>query len=216
MRWGLGGVALAGVVLVLATIQAGCDRAEPGVATRGAFLAPAEPAGTAAGAVPDTRVATVRWDAVAPWRQRRGQHAPEPAPASGAAAWQRVQLPVLAPRSALEAGVATGEAHWYALSARVDGGTLYIGGGTIETVLEAYAAHDERSPIERPRATVNLAVPEVAWSAFGAHYSMSFECARPAEDPRCADTAFVEQLLHEVVVIDTPALRAASGDRSTR
>jgi hypothetical protein len=125
---------------------------------------------------------------------------------------RRSPLPVLLWSDPLAAAatVATAGPRWYALSARVGERTLSLH-ATFERPSEdgaPPAGHSERARGRPAMVLFNEGIRSVTWSESGATYALEVECARPFDDPACAQSAFVLGLAESLV--RAPATPAGS------
>lgn len=106
----------------------------------------------------------------------------------------KATLPVLLPDDPawLQAALATADRDWYALSVNRDGVMLYVQGDRLATLdPDLPPAGFDVPTWTRPLVTRNEATVDATFLAFGVSYLVAVECARPFEDRRCTEDAFV-------------------------
>lgn len=122
----------------------------------------------------------------------------------------KATLPVLLPDAPawLQAGVATAERDWYALSVNRDGVMLYVQGDRLATLdPDLPPANFDVPTWTRPLVTRNEATVDATFLAFGVSYLVAVECARPYEDVRCTEDAFVLAQVASLRRLAVPAVR---------
>ncbi len=132
---------------------------------------------------------------------------PEGLPASQVEKLQGSPMPVMLPSilsaSQLSVAQATTGKHWYAVSMKDEGLTVYVQGTRTQVEhaqLELSKEGDEltKQPfiLSRTHAIVTL-----SFERFGLSYHMDIECARPLEDSRCTEDDYARSLYDSFAVV---------------
>lgn len=118
----------------------------------------------------------------------------------------RASVPVLLPRDAayVEAAILTAGETWAGASMSMEGYTVVIQGtrqsfevpGLTDQQKEPVMINPHGHELTRTKGIVGL-----SFKAFGVAYMLDVECARPMEDVRCTEDAFILELAESLAVI---------------
>ncbi|MFU8804896.1 MAG: hypothetical protein ACNA8W_13870 [Bradymonadaceae bacterium] len=117
----------------------------------------------------------------------------------------RSNVPVLLPDGDvfLKAAILTVGEHWYAASMPLEGHSLVIQ-GTRQAFEVPGLSDQKKEPMINTyghELTRTKGIVGLAFQAFGAAYMLDVECARPMEDVRCTEDAYILEVAESLAVV---------------
>lgn len=152
---------------------------------------------TAAHAI-ERRTADVDWKAASAFRNM----APAAVPHQLLKVLASSPVPALVPSqpSMLATATPTRGATWYAVSIPLDEHTVFLTGNRSEVFVPGISDRATARRSFEPRISRSRGVVSASFLAFGVAYTIEVECARPFEDVRCTEDAYVLELLAGLAV----------------